>query len=444
MCPVDRTGLSASGKRYPFSRFALFLILLSCFSVAFIFRTLVFLIFSELLYLCSSISQCPVTCGGGVRSRTVTCTLAPKKTCDLSTKPRSRSLCALQSCPNSSLRRRPGPPPKHRHIFPPKSHPTKHPVSPTWAPIITTSSAAPTATTGTTTKETTTTSIPNTTPLTVSKTTIPKILDTDDYEFSFNVKMNHDKRGKGFPSKAKDRKASGVEKVEEREEGEEGSTPNVIMYTPGYDYVVEDRTTEEEGIIDLDVSTPTSFKTLLQSTTPTPLRLKPTLQTSSATMYISEAPAYTPPHTSTKTWASTTHHYPVSIPYTTRRINPFSHWMHRVPLTTPLGHSILHTTQAPATTARKMFTTAAPAQPIIKMIKLKKPAVTPKKNTSASNAKKSSSWSKGGRPKSPNQPPESPMSSPTSDQINLMAREPVSMDIFWVVGNWSEVGADIL
>uniref|UniRef100_A0A3Q4B8I0 Peptidase M12B domain-containing protein n=1 Tax=Mola mola TaxID=94237 RepID=A0A3Q4B8I0_MOLML len=57
--------------------------------------------------------ECPVTCGGGVRSRIVTCAVAPKKNCDLSTKPRSRSLCALQSCPNTSLRRRPGPPPKY-------------------------------------------------------------------------------------------------------------------------------------------------------------------------------------------------------------------------------------------------------------------------------------------------------------------------------------------
>uniref|UniRef100_A0A4W6BM93 ADAM metallopeptidase with thrombospondin type 1 motif, 12 n=1 Tax=Lates calcarifer TaxID=8187 RepID=A0A4W6BM93_LATCA len=85
--------------------------------------------------------ECPVTCGGGVRSRTVTCVLAPKKTCDLSTKPRSRSLCALQSCPNSSLRRRPGHAPKYRRVYPPKSHPTKHPSSPTLAPTSTTATA---------------------------------------------------------------------------------------------------------------------------------------------------------------------------------------------------------------------------------------------------------------------------------------------------------------
>uniref|UniRef100_A0A671Y0E7 ADAM metallopeptidase with thrombospondin type 1 motif, 12 n=1 Tax=Sparus aurata TaxID=8175 RepID=A0A671Y0E7_SPAAU len=333
----------------------------------------------------SNWEECPVTCGGGVRSRTVTCALAPKKTCDLSTKPRSRSLCGLQSCPNSGLRRRPGPPPKYRRVFPPKSHPTEHPG--TWAP---------------TTRE------------------------------------NEDKRGKGVTSKAKDRKATGVEteKVEEREEGEEGSTPNVLMYTPGYDYVVEERTTEEEGIIDLDVTTSTSHKNPLKSTTPTPNTLiTPTLQTSPPTVHTTkEAATYSTPHTSTETWAKTTHRYPFTHPRTTPRIDPYSQWTHRVPLTTPMyrSHPVpstagFHTTRAPSTTARKPFTTAA--TPTVKIVKLKKPAaVTPKKNSSVSRAKKPSSWSKGQK-----QQTESP-----SDQSNVKAREPVSMDIFWVAGNWSE------
>uniref|UniRef100_A0A671Y0A6 ADAM metallopeptidase with thrombospondin type 1 motif, 12 n=1 Tax=Sparus aurata TaxID=8175 RepID=A0A671Y0A6_SPAAU len=178
----------------------------------------------------SNWEECPVTCGGGVRSRTVTCALAPKKTCDLSTKPRSRSLCGLQSCPNSGLRRRPGPPPKYRRVFPPKSHPTEHPG--TWAPTSTTTTAAPTAAITvrkeTTTKETTTAFIPTTTSLSTLKTTIPEITDMDDHEFDVKARENEDKRGKGVTSKAKDRKATGVEteKVEEREEGEEGkNTP---------------------------------------------------------------------------------------------------------------------------------------------------------------------------------------------------------------------------
>ncbi|TKS78360.1 disintegrin and metalloproteinase with thrombospondin motifs 12 [Collichthys lucidus] len=179
--------------------------------------------------------ECPVTCGGGVRSRTVTCTLAPKKPCDLSTKPRTRSLCALQSCPNSGLRRRPGPPPKYRRINLPKSHPTRHPSTTTWAPMNTTTTAGPTVSITvrkkTTTKETTTAFIPTTTSLSTPKTTTPKIIDADDDEFNVKVKKNNDKRGKGFPSKAnsakKNKKSSGVEKekVEEKEEGEDGITP---------------------------------------------------------------------------------------------------------------------------------------------------------------------------------------------------------------------------
>uniref|UniRef100_A0A665WHS6 A disintegrin and metalloproteinase with thrombospondin motifs 12-like n=1 Tax=Echeneis naucrates TaxID=173247 RepID=A0A665WHS6_ECHNA len=375
--------------------------------------------------------ECPVTCGGGVRSRTVTCALAPKKTCDVSTKPRSRSLCALQSCPNSSLRRRPGPPPKYRRVYPPKSHPTKRPGSPTQPPMSTTATATPTAA-KTTTKETTTAFIPTTTSTSTSKTTIPEIIDSDDYEFNV-VRKNGVKRGKVFPSKSsnleKDRKATDVE--EENMEGEEGSTPNVEMYTPGYDYVVEDRTTEEEAIIDLDVfTTVTSLKNPLKSST---------LQTIPSTMHTTTTTTYSTLRTRTETWEKTTHH--LSNPHT----SPYNPWTHRAPLTTPVYKSRsppsktgFHTTQAPTTTARKLFTTAVSPQSTVKNIKVKKPATTPKKNISAPRGKKPSSRPKGSRSKSHNQQPKGPVGGSTGDQSNLMAREPVSMDIFWVVGNWSE------
>ncbi|XP_067470885.1 A disintegrin and metalloproteinase with thrombospondin motifs 12 [Thunnus thynnus] len=371
--------------------------------------------------------ECPVTCGGGVRSRTVICALAPKKNCDPTTKPRTRSLCALQSCPNSSLRRRPGPSPKYRRIFPPKSHPTKGPVSSTWTPTSTTATAAP--------------FIPTTTSLLTPKITFLDITDTDDYKFNDVVSKNEDVVHKG--QKVLPMKSTYTEKVkvEERENGEEGSTPNVVMYTPGYDYVTEDRTTEEEGIIDLDVfTTATSLKNPLKSTTPTPH----TLITSPSTTHTTRAPtttSYSTPHTSTETWAKTTHRYRFSDTHTTPRINPYSHRTHRVPLTTPMskGRSVIsktvsRTTGAPSTTARKSLTTAASPQSTVKIIKLKKPAVTPKKSSPAPRAKKPSSRPK----KSQNQRAESPIRGSTSDQRNLMAREPVSMDIFWVVGNWSE------
>ena len=131
--------------------------------------------------------QCPVTCGGAVRSRSVTCALAPRRTCDPTTKPRSRSLCALHSCPNSSLRRRPGPPTKYRRIFPPKSRSnttTAHPKVPT-TPMTTSapSTPLPTSTLWETTAHRETTVTPG------DATT--GVLDgDDDYEFDITVKGN--------------------------------------------------------------------------------------------------------------------------------------------------------------------------------------------------------------------------------------------------------------
>lgn len=403
-------------------------------------------------WVVSNWEECPVTCGGSVRSRSVVC--APKKTCDLSTKPRTRSLCALQSCPNSGLRRRPGPPPKYRQLYPPKSSPTNHSTpTPTWTPPSTMATSAPTAAVTvrkkTTTKETTTAFIPTTASPLTPQTTIPEIIDTDDYEPNVHVRKNEDKRGKVFPSKVnsaeKDIKAKGIVKVKVQEEGEEGSTPNVGMYTPGYDYAVDDRTTEEEGIIDLDVSTSTPLRNPLKSTTPTlHILITPTLQTNPPTVHTTKAPTtYPAPHTSTESWAKTTQHYPFSDQHTTSRINPHSPWTRRVPLTTPRYHTVpsksgFNTTQASSTTRRKPFTTAATPKSTVKIIKQKKPAVTPRKTSSTTRPKNPSSSSKGSHTKNKNQRPEDPTSSSVSDKSKQMAREPVSMDIFWVVGNWSE------
>nr|XP_040051232.1 A disintegrin and metalloproteinase with thrombospondin motifs 12 isoform X2 [Gasterosteus aculeatus aculeatus]XP_040051233.1 A disintegrin and metalloproteinase with thrombospondin motifs 12 isoform X3 [Gasterosteus aculeatus aculeatus] len=394
--------------------------------------------------------ECPITCGGGVRSRTVTCALAPGKTCDVLSKPRSRSLCALQSCPNSSLRRRPGPAPKYRRIYPPKSHPTPNPGAP-WAP--TTSIVATDAATAdspnapfTVRKENQETTIAfTTTTMSLSTPTNPHNVDAD---FELNVvRINEDERV--VPSKVNsagnDRKATDVEKVDEREEGEDGSTPNVVMYTLGYDYVVEERTTEEQGIIDLDIprhQTHTKYTSLKK---PTPqIAITPILQTNPPTMQTTKAPtaAYPTPDTSTQTWAGSTHRYPSSNPHTTLRINPNSLQKLRVPLTTAMYRSVppaasIRPTQAPPSTrAWTLFPNVASSRSTVTIVKLKKPAVTPNKNNPSPRAKKPSS--KGSHSKGQNQQAESAMSSSISDQSNLRAREPISMDVFWVVGNWSE------
>ncbi|KAM9392813.1 A disintegrin and metalloproteinase with thrombospondin motifs 12-like [Pholidichthys leucotaenia] len=389
----------------------------------------------------SSWEECPITCGGGVRSRTVTCVLAPKKTCDPSTKPRSRSLCALQSCPNSSLRRKPGQPPKYRRIYP-KSHTTEQPRSSTRAPISTTISAAPSTAAR---KETTSTFIHTT-----ASPSANEIIDPDDYEFSIMVKKNEDKRRTFVMSKSKSAEKEGKailvddeNKEKEREEVEEGSTPNLETYTPGYDYVVEDRTSEEERIIDLDVfTTASSLKRPANSTTSSPhtLIIAPTLQTSTLRMCKTKSTTTTTQptlHTSTEAWATTNHF--LSSTHANSHTGT-----HQAPLTTPLYmfHSVLpkngfFTKQASSTTVKKPFTTAASPQSTVKK-SVKKSAGTQKKNGSSSRAQKPPSKSKAVHPKSQNQQSGHPKSSSNSDKNNLKTREKVSMDVFWVVGNWSE------
>ncbi|MEQ2288280.1 hypothetical protein AMECASPLE_021099, partial [Ameca splendens] len=375
--------------------------------------------------------ECPVTCGGGVRSRTVMCTLAPKKTCDPSTKPRSKSLCALQSCPNSSLHRRPRIPPLYRHIYTNKTHPTKHPGSSPLAPI--SSTAAPTATT----KETTT----STTKSTLSPAaTVTEIIDSEDEEFSVLVKKNKEAKRKVYPNKSssanKEMKIS--VKEEENVDIEEGSTEDRVLYSPGYDYIVEDKTKEEEKIIDLDLfTTVTSLTSLLQRTTPKP-------QARPLTKHITTDPPTTASPfslTSTDTCARATRHLPNIN--TTSDVKPYRPWTQRVPLTTPMyksGSVLLKTVikrkQVPAKTVRKPSITAA--SPHVPFTYLKKSPATTNKNSPTPRPKKPSSRSKGSHFKSQNQEPRSPQSSSTSDQSNLMAREPVSMDVYWVVGNWSE------
>ncbi|XP_041090815.1 A disintegrin and metalloproteinase with thrombospondin motifs 12 [Polyodon spathula] len=43
-------------------------------------------------------SECSATCGGGIRTRGVTCPSTAKEACDISKKPNSKSLCGLQNC----------------------------------------------------------------------------------------------------------------------------------------------------------------------------------------------------------------------------------------------------------------------------------------------------------------------------------------------------------
>lgn len=395
--------------------------------------SLILLLFELMYCIVFVFFKCPVTCGGGIRSRTLSCALEPKEACDLSTKPRSRSLCGLQSCPNSSLNRRPGLPPVYRRIPPPKTHPTTG--SPSWTPTSTT--AAPTRTTA----EITIAFISTTRSPYLPEPTAPEIINADDYKFNNVIRENEDDKRKVHstkPSSAEKDKVISTVEEERLEDREEGSAPDVWMNTPGFDYVVEDRTKEHERIIDLDSFTKVTSGTS-QTATPAPETHPFTITTTT----------HSPSLTSTETWAKTSHY--LSNPHTKSNTSPNSHWMHRVPLTTPVyrNHAVLPKTvfqkkQTPATTARKASSTAAPPQPAVPVSKLKKSAVTVRKNSPTSRVKQPPAKSKGSPVKSPNLQPRSSKSGSTGGQSNLMAREPVSMNKSWVVGNWSEVGTDLV
>lgn len=277
----------------------------------------------------------------------------------------------------------------------------------------------------------------------------PEIINADDHDFNSMMRKNEGERRKVFPVKSKSAEKDGKadeKKVDEVEEEEEGSTPNVLLFTPGYDYVV-DPMTEEDRIIDLDVFTTASpLKNPVKSTTTVSHSLiTPTLQLSPLTVHITRAlttSAYSTPHTSTEMWAKTTHF--LSDPHTTSHVNP--PWTHRVALTTPMykyrsvtSKTGYHARKAPSTTESKQSTMTALPQPTLKTNKMKKLAVTPKKTTTATRAKKPTSRDKGSRSKSQKQRSGHHKSSSGSDQSNLMAIEPVDVDVFWVVGNWSEV-----
>ncbi|KAJ3604586.1 hypothetical protein NHX12_029326 [Muraenolepis orangiensis] len=352
--------------------------------------------------------ECPITCGGGVRSRSVTC-VVPKKPCDSATKPRSRSLCGLQSCPNSSLRRRPGPPPKYRRVFPPKSR-SNNTVSPKVPATPRTTPVPPTN------RRTTAGSAGNVT---------AGILEDDDYEFEITVRGNLIVKKKS-PVNPVTTEASTVARTtggnrveeEERDGEEDGSTEDGVTYSPAVDWD-SGKTTTGKGIIDLDV-------TSAAGSVVTPVQFPGTTATP-ALPAVPAFPTQEPARTTTAPTARafTTPRHPLYKPHTTPLANPYterSHWG--------------------SFTTKKSFTSTDGPRSTVHIVRLKKPAEAgKKKNNAAPNSKKPPARAKDSahHPKTPPRPKQRPAAgNDPGNESNVVARVPVIRDVFWVAGNWSE------
>lgn len=152
--------------------------------------------------------QCSLTCGGGVKSRSVKCVLEPQNLCDPVTRPRSTSFCNLQSC----SRTRPQPPPPT-----PGHDPNDLTSNPT----------------------------PYTPTVSTSHTPTPSVLHKDDQDF---ILVNNSSVERDTPM------------GEDEDEGEEGSTdlqqpPDGSPYTPGYDYITEDERQDNMFTIHTPINT---------------------------------------------------------------------------------------------------------------------------------------------------------------------------------------------
>ncbi|XP_030226567.1 A disintegrin and metalloproteinase with thrombospondin motifs 12 [Gadus morhua] len=401
--------------------------------------------------------ECPVSCGGAVRSRSVTCVLAPRKSCDLTTKPRSRSLCALQSCPNSSLRRRPGPPTKYRRLFPPKSKSdttTVRPRVPT-TPVTTSAPSTPSPTSPL--WETT---------VAPGDATTGALDGDDDYEFDITVKGNlivkKENGGKPPPTEASAlaENPEGNRAEEEEKDGEEeGSTGDGVTYSPAFDSENE-KTMNEKDIIDLDVTPAAKIAVApIQSPGPTTPRLHmavPTLRPTQAPARTTRAPATkayttTPRATIHHTMAAqTTRRYTLFGPHTTPLSDPYVDRSHRVHHTTtakprshwvPLNHHRPPATQAPESFTKRTFTSTDRPPTTGRHAKLKKPGDSPKKNNrTAPESKRHLAPAKDDtHPAKPRPRPKRPAVSDSSgNESNPTAARPATRDVFWVAGNWSE------
>ncbi|KAI4890720.1 hypothetical protein NFI96_024098, partial [Prochilodus magdalenae] len=173
-------------------------------------------------------SECSLSCGGGVKSRTVRCLTEPRVSCDPVSRPRSTTFCNLQSC-SSSHKPRPQP-----------ENPTSNlPAQTTRTP------AAPTS------------------------TPLPDVLHEDDQDFILvkNVSAEDHPHTTASPTVSEDEEGSA-----DLQPPDKGS-----RYTPGYDYIVEEDGGEERESV-FTIQPPTGA-----ANTPTPLTTTTPLHTALTT-----------------------------------------------------------------------------------------------------------------------------------------------------------------
>ena len=249
--------------------------------------------------------------------------------------------------------------------------------------------------------------------------TASDILHTDDYDLIVvgNASAAPDVAHAG--RKTKGSGAAREEVEEEEEEEEEGSSADPqpdtgSNYTPGYDYIVDDSDSRNERVVDVVTSMTTApLRTTTQSHT-----IRPLFTTKVPLRSTTPRGVYWTPRATSK------------AKITTPSVKPVRQWTPK-PRITPL----LKTTSKPQSKSKSKSadiprTTGAPAH-TVKVLKYQKTSVAHKTTSKSPEAKKLKHR------------PGSPVST-TSAYGNLNARDHIGMDVFWVVGNWSEVGGSAL
>nr|XP_006627309.1 PREDICTED: A disintegrin and metalloproteinase with thrombospondin motifs 12 [Lepisosteus oculatus] len=359
-------------------------------------------------------SKCSVSCGGGVRSRSVSCVAVATEKCDPSKKPHSKLLCSLQSCPSS---RRTFPPSflKFRKIFT-KSSPNNG----TLKPSSTTLQPDPMTTTPTSTWTTTAMTITSpsvvTSVLSLSTWANPiaeDTVDSEDYYFNFIVVKNGST--KGIPKISRDSITN--RKDPEPNNGldeDHGSTPDIIFadkhvrYTPGYDYVTDDSTlTRKEANEGSPHKGINSSRDLYRTTAPTP--------------YTSQSPL-----------ARTTLPYHRTVSTGKTHIKPSNKWLTRTRTATmsPIRYKTKLTTPTtswmPHSETEKIHT-AVTVYPTIKVLKEHFKKVSDPWATRNATAAPEVYGSRDGH-----------FLSFTGNYENIHGKPHISRNAHWVIGNWSE------